>query len=141
MHRLIPRKAGIVLGNQEEIRSDHYRAAKLDAALRPQVRVAPGGARRAAFPGAGAAELVIDTGRRPDEICALPWDCLEYDEPGHLSVIRHVSRASRLMQDPSASRHPEARNAIPSLLRPADLRFLARLMQFPRVQSDTPASS
>jgi integrase len=27
-----------------------------------------------------AVELTMDTGRRPDEICALPWDCLEYDE-------------------------------------------------------------
>jgi integrase len=34
-----------------------------------------------------AAELIIDTGRRPDEICALPWDCLEYDEPGHEPVL------------------------------------------------------
>jgi integrase len=34
-----------------------------------------------------AAELMIDTGRRPDEICALPWDCLEYDDPGHEPVL------------------------------------------------------
>jgi integrase len=34
-----------------------------------------------------AAELVIDTGRRPDEICSLAWDCLEYDESGHLPVL------------------------------------------------------
>jgi integrase len=34
-----------------------------------------------------AAELMIDTGRRPDEICALPWDCLEYDEPRHEPVL------------------------------------------------------
>jgi len=27
-----------------------------------------------------AVELLIDTGRRPDEICALGWDCLDYDE-------------------------------------------------------------
>lgn len=27
-----------------------------------------------------AVELLIDTGRRPDEICALRWDCLDYDE-------------------------------------------------------------
>src|SRR5664279_1668785 len=26
-----------------------------------------------------AVELLIDTGRRPDEICSLVWDCLEYD--------------------------------------------------------------
>jgi integrase len=41
-----------------------------------------------------AAELVIDTGRRPDEICALPWDCLEYDEPGHEPVLVYFNRKS-----------------------------------------------
>ena len=41
-----------------------------------------------------AAELVIDTGRRPDEICALPWDCLEYDEPGHLPVLVYFNHKS-----------------------------------------------
>jgi len=34
-----------------------------------------------------AVELLIDTGRRPDEICTLAWDCLEYDEPGHAPVL------------------------------------------------------
>jgi site-specific recombinase XerD len=34
-----------------------------------------------------AVELLIDTGRRPDEICALPWDCLEYDEHGQAPVL------------------------------------------------------
>ncbi|MFY2859683.1 tyrosine-type recombinase/integrase [Mycobacterium sp. THU-M104] len=28
------------------------------------------------------AELLIDTGRRPDEICSLPWDCLDRDPAG-----------------------------------------------------------
>jgi hypothetical protein len=41
-----------------------------------------------------AAELMIDTGRRPDEICALPWDCLEYDEPGHLPVLVYFNHKS-----------------------------------------------
>ncbi|MGO9079719.1 MAG: hypothetical protein ACLQDY_11845 [Streptosporangiaceae bacterium] len=41
-----------------------------------------------------AAELVIDTGRRPDEICALPWDCLEYDEPGHEPVLVYFNHKS-----------------------------------------------
>ena len=41
-----------------------------------------------------AAELIIDTGRRPDEICALPWDCLEYDEPGHEPVLVYFNRKS-----------------------------------------------
>ena len=42
----------------------------------------------------GAAELLIDTGRRPDEICALPWDCLEYDEPGHEPVLVYFNHKS-----------------------------------------------
>lgn len=41
-----------------------------------------------------AAELTIDTGRRPDEICALPWDCLEYDEPGREPVLVYFNRKS-----------------------------------------------
>lgn len=34
-----------------------------------------------------AVELLIDTGRRPDEICALPWDCLEYDKDTQAPVL------------------------------------------------------
>jgi integrase len=41
-----------------------------------------------------AAELTIDTGRRPDEICALPWDCLEYDEPGREPVLVYFNHKS-----------------------------------------------
>ncbi len=41
-----------------------------------------------------AAELVIDTGRRPDEICALRWDCLEYDEPGREPVLVYFNHKS-----------------------------------------------
>jgi integrase len=41
-----------------------------------------------------AAELIIDTGRRPDEICALAWDCLGYDEPGHLPVLVYFNHKS-----------------------------------------------
>jgi integrase len=29
-----------------------------------------------------AIELLIDTGRRPEEICSLPWDCLKTDSQG-----------------------------------------------------------
>jgi len=32
-------------------------------------------------------ELLIDTGRRPDEICALAWDCLERDASGSPVLI------------------------------------------------------
>ena len=41
-----------------------------------------------------AAELMIDTGRRPDEVCALPWDCLEYDEPGREPVLVYFNHKS-----------------------------------------------
>jgi hypothetical protein len=37
---------------------------------------------------------MIDTGRRPDEICALPWDCLEYDEPGREPVLVYFNHKS-----------------------------------------------
>lgn len=37
---------------------------------------------------------MIDTGRRPDEICALGWDCLEYDEPGHEPVLVYFNHKS-----------------------------------------------
>jgi integrase len=33
-----------------------------------------------------AVELMIDTGRRPDEVCQLPWDCLDRD-PGAEPVL------------------------------------------------------
>lgn len=31
-------------------------------------------------------ELMIDTGRRPDEICRLPWDCLDSTAGGHVLI-------------------------------------------------------
>jgi integrase len=33
------------------------------------------------------AQLLIDTGRRPDEICKLPWDCLEQGPDGKHALI------------------------------------------------------
>lgn len=32
-------------------------------------------------------ELLIDTGRRPDEICQLPWDCLDRDSDGKPTLL------------------------------------------------------
>ncbi|QHC21417.1 hypothetical protein [Streptomyces sp. GS7] len=32
-------------------------------------------------------EILIDTGRRPDEVCALPWDCLVHDSTGQPVLI------------------------------------------------------
>jgi integrase len=37
-----------------------------------------------------AIELIMDTGRRPDEICELPWDCLAQD-PGGKHVLVYVN--------------------------------------------------
>jgi hypothetical protein len=34
-----------------------------------------------------AVQLLIDTGRRPAEICLLPWDCLDQDHDGKYALI------------------------------------------------------
>jgi integrase len=34
-----------------------------------------------------AVQLLIDTGRRPDEVCKLPWDCLEQDPDGKHTLV------------------------------------------------------
>ncbi|MBE1465665.1 tyrosine-type recombinase/integrase [Kibdelosporangium phytohabitans] len=34
-----------------------------------------------------AVQLLIDTGRRPNEICKLPWDCLDQDRDGKYALI------------------------------------------------------
>jgi integrase len=45
-----------------------------------------------------AVQLLIDTGRRPDEVCSLPWDCLEQDPDGKHALVysdyknRHLGR-------------------------------------------------
>jgi integrase len=45
-----------------------------------------------------AVQLLIDTGRRPDEVCSLRWDCLEQDPHGKHALIytdyknRHLGR-------------------------------------------------
>ena len=40
-------------------------------------------------------ELLIDTGRRPDEICALAWDCLERDGSGNPVLIYTDAKNNR----------------------------------------------
>lgn len=42
-----------------------------------------------------AVELLIDTGRRPDEICGLPWDCLQLDQDGKPVLVYDNSKAHR----------------------------------------------
>jgi integrase len=45
-----------------------------------------------------AVQLLIDTGRRPDDVCSLRWDCLEQDPDGKHALIyrdyknRHLGR-------------------------------------------------
>jgi integrase len=41
-------------------------------------------------------ELAIDTGRRPEEICDLPYDCLARDEDGSPVLVYHNQKANRL---------------------------------------------
>ncbi|MEU8965250.1 tyrosine-type recombinase/integrase [Streptomyces sp. NPDC048491] len=43
-----------------------------------------------------ATELLIDTGRRPDEICSLAWDCLESDPDGSPVLVYDNHKAYRL---------------------------------------------
>ena len=40
-------------------------------------------------------ELLIDTGRRPDEICVLAWDCLERDASGSPVLIYTDAKNNR----------------------------------------------
>ena len=43
-----------------------------------------------------AVELIIDTGRRPDEICALRWDCLDYDQDRSPVLVYDNHKNARL---------------------------------------------
>ncbi|GGP09670.1 site-specific integrase [Nonomuraea glycinis] len=43
-----------------------------------------------------AVELAIDTGRRPDDICELPWDCLDRDDNGDPVLIYDNRKRNRL---------------------------------------------
>ncbi|MFF4589985.1 tyrosine-type recombinase/integrase [Streptomyces sp. NPDC001388] len=42
-----------------------------------------------------AVELIIDTGRRPAEICRLPYDCLERDDDGKLTLVYDNYKSAR----------------------------------------------
>jgi hypothetical protein len=42
-----------------------------------------------------ATELLMDTGRRPQEICALPWDCLARDSDGSPVLVYENGKANR----------------------------------------------
>jgi len=43
-----------------------------------------------------AIELFIDTGRRPDEVCALGWDCLRRDDDGNPVLVYDNLKGDRL---------------------------------------------
>ena len=42
-----------------------------------------------------AIELIMDSGRRPDEVCRLPWDCLEHDNDGKPVLVYDNHKANR----------------------------------------------
>jgi integrase len=50
---------------------------------------------RCGMPERRITELLIDTGRRPDEICALAWDCLERDASGRPVLIYTDAKNNR----------------------------------------------
>jgi integrase len=43
-----------------------------------------------------ATELLMDTGRRPEEVCALSWDCLARDSDGSPVLVYENHKANRL---------------------------------------------
>ncbi|MGP3921455.1 hypothetical protein [Nonomuraea sp. 10N515B] len=46
-----------------------------------------------------AIELMIDTGRRPDEVCDLDWDCLQRDSEGRPVLIYDNDKSQRLRRE------------------------------------------
>jgi hypothetical protein len=42
-----------------------------------------------------AVEMLMDTGRRPTEICELGWDCLEHDTDGKYALIYTDFKANK----------------------------------------------
>jgi integrase len=56
----------------------------------PQLEAAGGRAVRVAV------RLLIDTGRRPNEVCSLPWDCLERDADGKHVLVYTNHKANRV---------------------------------------------
>ena len=55
-----------------------------------------------------AVELMIDTGRRPAEVCALDWDCLARDADGTPVLVYDNSKAHRLRRRLPVSEHTAA---------------------------------
>ena len=52
-----------------------------------------------------AAELLIDTGRRPAEICTLEWDCLARDADGTPVLVYDNAKAHRMRRRLPVSEH------------------------------------
>jgi integrase len=52
-----------------------------------------------------AVELMIDTGRRPAEVCALDWDCLDRDADGTPVLVYDNSKANRQRRRLPVSEH------------------------------------
>jgi hypothetical protein len=55
-----------------------------------------------------AVELMIDTGRRPAEVCVLAWDCLERDADGSPVLIYDNSKSHRQRRRLPVSEHTAA---------------------------------
>jgi integrase len=43
-----------------------------------------------------AVRLLMGTGRRPDEVCSLPWDCLERGADGKHVLVYRNAKANRV---------------------------------------------
>lgn len=79
-------------------------------------------------------EVLIDTGRRPDEVCLLPWDCLDRDASGKAVLVYTDYKNNRPGRRlPIADHTAEVINAQKDMMR---IRFpdtpLDKLALFPR---------
>lgn len=89
-----------------------------------------------------AVRLLMDTGRRPDEICALPWDCLEQGADGKFLLVYTNFKANRVgrrlpISDAAAALIREQQQAVRDRFPDTPL---AELVLLPRVRSNPTGS-
>jgi hypothetical protein len=65
-----------------------------------------------------AVELMMDTGRRPEETCELPWDCLERDKDGKYVLVYDNLKCQRRRRELPHHRHQRSADHRPAAARP-----------------------
>ena len=65
-----------------------------------------------------AIELMMDTGRRPEETCELPWNCLERDKDGKYVLVYDNLKCQRRQAGTAHYRHHRSPDRRPAAARP-----------------------